>query len=75
MFNNEEIIALQQIARNRHAWTEVDRNDYVFWTRHKLGTNAHKAYEEFIKWSAERALYAKLSMKAMGVTDADQEYA
>lgn len=75
MFNNEEIIALQQIARNRHAWTEVDRNDYVFWTRHQMGTNAHKAYEEFIKWSDERALYIKLSMKAMGVTEEDQFYA
>lgn len=74
MFNNEEIIALQQIARNRYAWTEVDRNDYIFWMRNKLGTNAHKAREEFVKWADERAHYAKCAMSAMGVTEEDQFY-
>lgn len=65
----------QRIAAMRQKWAETDRECYVSY----MGRNVHGMLEEctttFIAWSNDRAHYAKMAMKEMGITEEDQFYA
>lgn len=65
----ELAIINQQIAAKRHRWVESDREEYYTSNPKRIDW-----VSGVIRWSDERAHYARMAMKAMGITEEDQYY-
>lgn len=65
----------QEIAKVRHNWTDSLREEFIFYAARGWKEDADRARDEFMMWAEERAYYARLAMRHMGVTEDDQFYA